>query len=262
MKLVAMLRVKNQILTINDCLTKLSDIVDEIVIVDNSSTDGTLQEYKKFPKIVTVKKTKRFHEGRDKILAHDLAKKRNPDWIIWVDGDEIFESNTTRDDFLKYLNNPKINLVKFRMYNFWFSKKRFRVDGFWQRYNSQPQRQMWRNTSNAYFRNLKFHNGGIMGIKSGTITSHIRIKHYGFIHKKQIRTKYKTYNKLKTDPMSKKTYSFSFENMKTWRFLESKNKNINYLFQLLYNIFYSLIEHKERFKDNLKVKIRLFKARH
>lgn len=35
MKLVAMLRVKNQILTIQECLDRLVELVDEIVVVDN-----------------------------------------------------------------------------------------------------------------------------------------------------------------------------------------------------------------------------------
>ena len=34
MKLVAILRIKNQINTIDECIAKLSDIVDEIIVLD------------------------------------------------------------------------------------------------------------------------------------------------------------------------------------------------------------------------------------
>ncbi len=46
MKLTAILRIKDQIATIDECMSKLSTIADEIVVVDNGSTDGTIERYK------------------------------------------------------------------------------------------------------------------------------------------------------------------------------------------------------------------------
>ncbi len=242
MKLVAMLRVKDQILTIKECLTKLSELVDAIVIVDNGSIDGTLNIYKEFPKIKIIKKTKGFNEGRDKCLAHKCAKKLQPDWIVWLDGDEIFEKKATRQDLDRYIENPEINLVRFRMFNFWLSRNKFRVDGIWSRYNAFPQRQMWRNLPEAYFRNIPFHNGGIMGVKGRTITSIIRIKHYGYISKRQIENKIKTYAKLKKDAMSKKTLPASIQGMKRVKWLESSQRTINKAIQIGYWLYWGIAE--------------------
>jgi len=249
MKLVAMLRIKNQILTIKECLTKLSELVDEIVVVDNGSTDDTFQAYKEFSKVVKIKKTKGFHEGRDKCLAHKLAKRRKPDWILWIDGDEIFEKATSREDLKKYMQDSTHNLVKFRMYNFWLSKIRYRVDGIWGRYNSFPQRQMWRNLSSAYFRNIPFHNGGIMGVPGRHLTSLIRLKHYGFIRQEQIKAKNDTYEKMKNDPMAKKTLPVSTKGMVRWPWLESDNRLVNRLMQIGFYLFWGLIEKIQTIKD-------------
>jgi glycosyltransferase involved in cell wall biosynthesis len=231
MKLVAMLRIKNQKLTIRECLDKLSQLVDEIVIVDNGSTDGTLDIYSKFSKIVKINKTSGFNEGRDKILAHKMAKSRKPDWIIWIDGDEIFEKSTTRLDFDKYMHNPNINRVTFRMYNFWMSEKHYRVDGIWHRYTAFPQRSLWRNLPQAFFENIPFHSGDVKGLPEKTIISPIRLKHFGYITKTQIKNREITYGKLKYLKQSQKTLPRSDINLKTrtWRY--SKNRPLNQLIQ-------------------------------
>jgi glycosyltransferase involved in cell wall biosynthesis len=247
MKLVAMLRIKDAILTIEDCLNKLSNLVDAIVIVDNGSTDGTLAVYKKFPKIKLIKKTKGFNEGRDKCLAHELAKSLNPDWIIWLDADEVFEKSVTRKDLEKYMTDSKLNLVKFRIFNFWLSKKYYRTDGIWLRYTSQPQRQIWRNIPKAYFRNIPFHNGGIMGIEKGIITSHLRLKHYGYIDQKQIKTREQIYNDLKNDAMSKKTLPTNQNNLKLNKWIEFTNSSVNRVWQYFQKAYWDIIEIRYKF---------------
>ena len=215
-----MLRIKNQIQTIDECLSRLSDLVDEIVIVDNGSTDGTLDVYKKFPKIVSVEKTIGFDEGRDKILAHKLAKKRNPDWILWIDGDEVFEKSLTRKHLDEYMRKTKVDVVWFRLFHFWKSKKRFRIDGKWLFYTSQPQRVLWRNVPEAYFKNIKFHNGAILGLKGKQQISTYRLKHFGYLNSLQLKQKFQTYDKLRADPMAKKTMSHNDEGLRTIPFIE------------------------------------------
>lgn len=200
-----MLRVKNQILTIKECLNRLVELVDEIVIVDNDSTDGTLDVYKKYPQIVAVKKTKGFDEGRDKILAHTLAKSRKPDWILWIDADEVFEEALTRKVLDNYMADESLGSVWFRLYHFWGSKTHYRVDGPWLSYTAAPQRMMWRETGKQYFRDMKFHNGGIMGVEKRRVNSSFRLKHFGYVYPQQIQAKQATYGRLKDDPMAKKT---------------------------------------------------------
>lgn len=245
MKLVAILRVKDQILTIRECLDRLVELVDEIVVVDNGSTDGTLEVYKKYPQIVAVKQTKGFDEGRDKILAHQLAKARQPDWILWIDADEVFEEALTRVDLDKYMTNPSLGAVWFRLYHFWGSKTHYRIDGPWLRYTAFPQRMMWRETGKEYFRDMKFHNGGIMGVTLRSITSPFRLKHFGYVYPEQIQAKQKTYGKLKDDPMSVKTMSMDIGQQKHYKF---RNK-----FRRLDNLYWNGMEKIYTLLGNIKI---------
>jgi glycosyltransferase involved in cell wall biosynthesis len=226
-KLVAMLRIKNQIITISECLSRLSDLVDEIVIVDNGSTDGTLEVYGDFKKVVVVKKTKGFDEGRDKVFALELAKERKPDWIIWIDGDEIIEEWVSRKDLDMYMEQNDLYLIKFRMFNFWKSKETYRIDGKWFSYTAAPQRMMWRNVPEAYFDNLPFHNGGIRGVSGKHILSEIRIKHFGYINDDQIITKNRTYKSLEQDKQAFKTMSTSEKYLKLQKWVSGKSAALN-----------------------------------
>jgi len=214
MKLVTMIRVKNAIKTIRPCLASVSKITDEIVIVDNGSTDGTLKAYKDFSKITLIKKTKGFNEGRDRILAHKLAKQRNPDWILWIDADTIIEKAATKKHFASMMASKTTNHYKFRLFHFWLSKTRYRIDGYWHGYTSRPQHGMWRNLPSAHFPNLRFHTGGIKGVGDYQ-TSLIRLKHFGYIDKTEIRKKIKRNLKLKSDNRAFKG-----------PFLDPENKNI------------------------------------
>jgi glycosyltransferase involved in cell wall biosynthesis len=195
MKLLAILRIKDQIDTIDECLTKLTEIVDEIVVLDNGSTDGTLEAYKKYPKVVTVLETVGFDEGRDKCMLLDEAKKRSPDWIVWTDADEVFEEHFTRAVVEKYMSS-RHNRFVFRMCNFWLDRIHCRYDGSYFLYTLHPQRSMWRNLPSAYFINKKIHNGDILGVPGKPILSPYRLKHYGYADPVKMKEKHDRYKAI------------------------------------------------------------------
>src|SRR3990167_4395981 len=66
------------------CLESCKDIADEIVIVDGTSTDKTVEIAKKFGARVKVTTNKpNFHINKQ--MAIDMAKS---DWILQMDADE------------------------------------------------------------------------------------------------------------------------------------------------------------------------------
>ncbi len=78
----------NEEKNIADCLESVKKIADEIVIVDGSSTDNTVQIAKQFGAKVTVTTNpKIFHINKQK--SFDLS---TGDWIICLDADERISS--------------------------------------------------------------------------------------------------------------------------------------------------------------------------
>lgn len=84
MKLSVVLAAYNEEKNIGACLGSVKNISDEIVVVDGSSTDGTVEIAKSFgAKVVVVPNQKMFHINKQKAL--DLAKG---EWILQLDADE------------------------------------------------------------------------------------------------------------------------------------------------------------------------------
>ena len=67
------------------CLESIKDIVDEIVIVDGTSTDNTREIAKKSgAKIIVRENPKNFHINKK--MANDAA---TGEWILQLDADEV-----------------------------------------------------------------------------------------------------------------------------------------------------------------------------
>lgn len=264
MKIVAIVRTKNSMLMFNESLSKLSSLVDEIIILDNGSTDGTLEACDKFPKIVKVIQhddTDNFHEGRDRNLMLAEARKRYPDWITLADPDEVFEKHFTRDILNKYLHSG-YDRISFRMCNFWLSMKYCRFDRDWFKYTLTPQRQIWRNLEGTYFEDIVIH-AGLRGINSKTYISPFRIKHYGYIDKKNVDTKMAVFRRA--DPT--KTYRYnvsdfnyreSREHILLYPFVEFNNKAVNYAYIVFFKILCNVLLTAVKLKRKYLGKIRLF----
>ena len=214
---MAMLRIKNGILFVEECLEKISRFCDEIIICDNGSTDGTLEIYKKFPKIKEIIKTEGYNEGRDKILLHNMCLLRKPNWILWIDVDEIFEDTINRQEIEEELNTAKFrgcDSLFFDRYHFWMDKKYYRVDERWQpRYD----RCIFKNEPSKYFINSIAHNGIVQGINSHETIhlSKFKLKHYGHITtklNKQKQDKYREVDNPNNANWTGRTYNHMNEN--------------------------------------------------
>ena len=99
--------VKNEESMLEDCLVSVQGIVDEIVIVDTGSTDGTKQIAKKYnANIYDFEWCDDFAAARNEALKHSTGK-----WILYLDADERIDcQNLDIQKLREDLSNAKDDL--------------------------------------------------------------------------------------------------------------------------------------------------------
>jgi glycosyltransferase involved in cell wall biosynthesis len=219
MKLVVMLRVKDGILFIRDWLEQMSSLADEVVVVDNGSTDGTLQILQRSPIVVSIDQTHGFDEGRDKILAYRRARERNADWILWLDVDEVFEKRLTRERLERMMASRVFTKYWFRRFHLHQDEQHFEA-ALRNIYSiSCHDRVLWRDGQTGYFENRRIHNGLISGIRGLSWFTHYRLMHRGALDRHYLKTKTERY--LAVDPSNSQMYIRHRDQiLPTWRWYE------------------------------------------
>lgn len=194
-KLVVMLRIKDGMFFLHEWLGNMEKLVDEIVVVDNGSTDGTYETLQAHPMVKEIVRTEGFNEGRDKNLVYKLARKRKPDWCLWIDVDEVFEPHITRRHFDKLMNQSIINKYGFRRFHF-IDRENFAGSLSRLHYSAGHDRILWREASTGYFENVLIDSPNVKGIKGLQWNTNVRIKHLGYINKEIVDKKANIYRAI------------------------------------------------------------------
>ena len=195
-KLVAMMPVRNEAgRYLREVLTDLSLYVDEIVILDDASTDETPALCESFPKVILHRNPEPLffvHEGRLRAQLWEYTVQRHPDWILAIDADEIFEERMGHE-VRALINQTEYEAIEFRLFDFWGDRTHVRVDGGWNPW-AKAVRMLFRyESSRAYsWPDKPFHCGRIPVEVRGPLPvyqSDIRVKHYGWADPADIRRK-------------------------------------------------------------------------
>ncbi len=191
-RFIVMLRVKDGIFFVNEWLQCFEKLADEIVVLDNGSTDGTYEALSAHPKVVDIVRTEGYDEGRDKNLLYNRMRMRKPDWCLWVDVDEIFEPEITRSHFDRLMRRGYANKYAFRRFHF-IDREYFAGSWFRLNYSAGHDRIMWREASTGYFENLVLDSPNVKGIRGLKFYTSFRLKHLGYISKDIVDKKFDIY---------------------------------------------------------------------
>ncbi len=111
--LSACLIVKNEEKLLEGCLESIKDIVDEIIVVDTGSNDGTIEIAKKYgARIFDYPWDGSFANARNYSIRQAAC-----DWILLPDADERFIAED-KDKLFQFLRNEELDGAFFTIYNY------------------------------------------------------------------------------------------------------------------------------------------------
>ena len=184
-------------------LKQATEYIDHAVILDDASEDNTAllcQEIlQRVPLTLHSNKEPQFY---NEILLRkqlwDLAISTQPEWIVILDADEMFEEEAPKQLRELLTHSLNIDYYSFRLFDMW-TEAHYREDLLWQahkyyrpfavRYIPEFQTE-WQETPQHCGRFPK----NIIDLRGGT--SPLRIKHLGWLRPQDRLNKYYRYKKL------------------------------------------------------------------
>ncbi|NLI91929.1 MAG: glycosyltransferase [Peptococcaceae bacterium] len=207
-KLTLMMLVRNEAdKMLRKTLSHAAKYADEAVILDDASTDDTVAICQEIFKDKPLTIVSNEHHGFSNEIAlrkqlWNLTVQTNPDWILALDADEVFE-----DSIIQYIrqliDQPAFDYYTFRLYDMW-DEDHYREDTFWQAHKYfrifltryQPDfHYAWYETPQHCGR-LPYNIFALEGCQC-----YIRLKHLGWSTPELREEKYKRY--LELDPEGK-----------------------------------------------------------
>ncbi|MDO9399731.1 MAG: glycosyltransferase [bacterium] len=224
-------------------------IVDAIVIYDDGSTDGSYEYALKHTKYVIRNSQNNFEdEGNHKNIMLEKALKMNPNFILWLDADEILTINAEEQlqKICQQCIDKNMDGISLHEINLWRSKTWHRIDSL---YNEGWFVRLWRVTPYLNFgkTELGLHKRLYPhSIKKIIKNYEIEIIHYGFASKKSLAYKYLIYKKhgqrgynmldrlISEEKLELKRISQNFFPKALWEENEIKPQKMNFLNSLSY----------------------------
>ncbi len=192
---------------LKDILRDAMNYVDDILIIDDASTDNTVEECETilsgFPHTIVKNEKSMFaEEYKLRKKQWDETVKLNPTWILTLDADEIPEKSF-KEKLQAMVKMTDVDVFNFRYYDFW-NKTQYRSDRLWKAHTSyRPYLVRYQPKIKPKFRKTNQHCGTFPKNISllNNVNVDVKIKHYGWATEEARQSKYKRYMKL--DPEGK-----------------------------------------------------------
>ncbi len=189
-------------------LESAREYIDEAVIIDDASTDSTpaicLDILKDIPvHIIRNVESKFSHEIDLRRQMWSEVVKTDPDWILVLDADQIFEDKF-KDEIQYLINRDDVDVINFRLYDFW-DEEHYREDPYWEahkRYKTFMVR--YKKDFNYVWADNQMTPQHCGSFPANVLTlpggySQLRVKHYGWAKHEDRVAKRKRYAQLDPD---------------------------------------------------------------
>jgi glycosyltransferase involved in cell wall biosynthesis len=191
--------------------------IDEAVIIDDGSTDHTVELCRNLLQGIPVRiiqnPVSRFsNEIELRKQQWEETLKTDPDWILNLDADEMFEKKF-RDEVRRLINQQEFDVILFRLYDFW-DAHHYREDQYWKAHLFyRPFLIRYQRHFHYVWRETPQHCGrfpaNILDLPSAA--SSIRLKHFGWATPQDRIGKYNRY--LQLDPGAKFGWKEQYESI-------------------------------------------------
>ncbi|MGE5581482.1 MAG: glycosyltransferase family 2 protein [Bacillota bacterium] len=171
-------------------------LVNDLVVYDDGSTDGSYQYMLEHtPHVINGKKNDFANERRHKQILLQKALKLNPDFLLWLDADEVMTANAGArlQEMCHYCLENQIDGLSFHELNLWRSSSWRRIDSL---FNDGWFVRLWRVTPGMAYSEIKpgLHQIPFpSNIKKIEAVPDVKVLHYGFSSEKRLAYKYLVY---------------------------------------------------------------------
>jgi glycosyltransferase involved in cell wall biosynthesis len=202
---------------LRECLQEVAHYIDEAVIIDDNSTDESVaichEVFKDIPHTIIHNSESKFcNEVELRKQQWEETIKTNPEWILNIDADQIFEIKM-RQEIQKLINQNSIDVWCFRLYDFW-DENHYRDDAMWSAHKTHRSFLMrYKKDFNYIWKETPQHCGhfpiNIYALPCSY--SKMRLKHYGWAKEEDRIAKYHRYMKL--DPGAKYGWQAQYDSI-------------------------------------------------
>jgi len=176
--------------------TYVQPLVEDIVVYDDGSTDGSYEYMLKHtPYVIRATKNDFANERTHKQLLLQEALKLNPDFILWLDADEVLTANAAEklQELCAQCDGNQYDAVNMHELNLWRSYSWQRLDSL---YDKGWFCRLWRVVPGICFTETKpgLHQPLFPStIRNVMWTLDVQVLHYGFSSKQRLAHKYLVY---------------------------------------------------------------------
>jgi len=200
------MRVRNEGKHIGEVLLRVLHLCQRVFVFDDHSTDETVAVCKTFGDRVSVFESQfqGLDEARDKNFLLKRVIEANPQWVLWIDGDEILELAGAQKLKAAAENARNVSAYSLRIAYVWNDPNYVRVDGIFGQFRRLSFfRLRGQSSGRLYFPTTgsggNLHCGNVpRGLIGASGDLEVRLKHLGYVTREQRRAKYEWYSN--TDP--------------------------------------------------------------